>query len=197
MPNSLGSLSKLSGNLLTNNPIRLGRRQMWIPGKCDILWALSVLTAFSVACDQATPSSPSATVVEARPAEVNPVPIGESDPDIRLAQLRSERLGVVDQVALWKWTNAKPIEDPAREAKVLVSVEQLASDRGLDRAKARKFFESLMADARERQHTLHDSWRKTGPPPETPAIEIEELRRKIDSLTPQLIEAWGRTAWRP
>lgn len=170
---------------------------MRIPGRCDMLRALSVLTAFLVACDQATPSSPPAVVVESRPAEVIALPNGESDADTRLAQLRAERLAVVDQVAVWKWTNSKPIEDPAREARVLDSVEQLAADRGLDRGAARKFFESLMAEARQRQQMLHDSWRKIGPPPETPAIEIDELRRKIDHLTPQLLEAWGRTARRP
>ena len=170
---------------------------MQIPGQNGIVRKLSALVAISVACDDTLPDSPPAPVVETRPAEVKSLPNRDSYAESRLAQLRAERLAVVDQVALWKWTNGKPIEDPAREAKVLDSVEELAADRGLDRALARKFFESLMADARERQHTLHDAWRKTSPPTSTPSIEIDELRQKIDRLTPQLIDAWGRSANRP
>lgn len=158
---------------------------------------ISTLAAFSVACDDARPPSTPAPVVVSQPADAKAVPDSETTEESRLAQLRAERLAVVDQVALWKWMNGKPIEDPAREARVLDSVEQLAADRGLDRAGARKFFESLMAEARQRQHALHESWRKTGPPTDTPTIEIDLLRQKIDRLTPQLLEAWGRSARRP
>lgn len=170
---------------------------MRIPVRHEFMLLISTLAAFSVACDDAPPATPQAPVVVARPAEVKALPDGESNEESRLTQLRAERLAVVDQVALWKWKNDKPIEDPARESKVLDSVEQLAADRGLDRSEARKFFESLMAEARQRQHALHDAWRKSGPPADTSAIEIDLLRQKIDRLTPQLLEAWGRSARRP
>lgn len=170
---------------------------MTIPVRYELTMLLSTLAAFSIACDDAPSTPPQAPVVAARPAEVNALPDKVTDDESRLTQLRAERLAVVDQVALWKWTNGKPIEDPAREAKVLDSVEQLAADRGLDRAGARKFFESLMAEARQRQHSLHDSWRKSGPPADANAIEIDLLRQKIDRLTPQLLDTWGRTAGRP
>ncbi|MBI1322104.1 gamma subclass chorismate mutase AroQ [bacterium] len=170
---------------------------MKIPIRHEFPRLISTLAALLVACDEAPPASTPAPSVVARPAEIQALPESESNKGSRLTQLRAERLAVVDQVALWKWKNARPIEDPAREAKVLDSVEQLAADRGLDRAEARKFFESLMAEARQRQHALHDGWRKSGPPADASAIEIDQLRQKIDRLTPQLLDAWGHSVRRP
>jgi len=166
---------------------------MRISRRFDIVTLFSALVAISVACDSDAPPAPPVPTAVIRASELSASPSAESDADARLAKLCAERLEVVDQVALWKWVHSKPIEDPAREAKVLDSVTKLAADHGLDPVEAKKFFESLMSIARQRQHALHEIWRKSGAPANSAEIAIEPLRQKIDRLTPELLEAWGRS----
>ncbi len=166
---------------------------MRISPRLDFVTLLSILAAMSVACDSDAPPPPPEATTVIRSTELSASPAAEPDEETRMAQLCAERLEVVDQVALWKWVHSKPIEDPAREAKVLDSVAKLAADQGLDPVEAKKFFESLMSIARQRQHALHEIWRKSGAPANSADIEIEPLRQKIDRLTPQLLEAWSRS----
>jgi chorismate mutase len=158
-----------------------------------------ILLTISIGCEGPAPqpAAPprSAEVRSNAPADSGSgIQIGS---DSVLDRLKQERIAIVDQVALWKWIHDKPIEDPQREARVLDSVEKLAGDRGLDREKARLFFESLMADARKRQQELHTVWKQNGPPATTAEIDMDSLRREIDRLTPLLLDAWGKSQGSP
>ncbi len=158
------------------------------------LSAFAIFAACSIACDDAPNRPVTAPPAEVRRVDESSKPVSkrpESNP--RLDSLKAERLAIVDQVALWKWIRQKPIEDPARESAVLDAVEKQAADLGLDRLGARRFFESLMADARNRQHELHDRWRREGPPDGAKEPDLDVLRQGIDRLTPQLLEAWADT----
>lgn len=184
------------GNRPVENSVARQNRQKWP----------LALVAFMMAgfgCEDAPPRPPAAPVVESRRIERRPAgsPISSAESlesaEALLARLKAERLAVVDEVALWKWIHEKPIEDPERESKVLDGVETIAEERGLDRVDARRFFESLMADARKRQHDLHDQWRKNRPPADAKEPDLVSLRQRIDQLTPRLLDAWGRSAKTP
>jgi len=157
----------------------------------------ALFAACSIACDNAPQGPISPPTAEVRRVEESTKAVSSESLDrsvqaaSRLERLKAERLKIVDEVALWKWIRQKPIEDPARESAVLDAVEKLAADLGIDRLGARRFFEWLMADARNRQHELHDRWRREGLPEDAKEPDLDELRQGIDRLTPQLLEAWA------
>jgi chorismate mutase-like protein len=157
----------------------------------------ALLAACSIACDDAPQGPISTPAAEVRRVEESSKAVSQNSPDrntaatSRLERLKADRLAIVDEVALWKLIRQKPIEDPARESAVLDVVEKRAADLGIDRVGARRFFESLMAEARNRQYELHERWRRDGPPADAREPDLDELRRGIDRLTPQLLEAWA------
>ncbi|MBN3788180.1 chorismate mutase [Burkholderia sp. Ac-20353] len=104
-----------------------------------------------------------------------------------LVALASQRLALAEPVARWKWANHKPIEDPAREAELLASVEQRAARAGVDPAFARTFFEDQIAASKDVQNALFAAWRATRPPEGAPPDLATSTRPKLDRLTQAML----------
>ncbi|RQS69808.1 chorismate mutase [Burkholderia sp. Bp8963] len=104
-----------------------------------------------------------------------------------LVALASQRLALAEPVARWKWANHKPIEDPAREAELLASVEKRAARAGVDPAFARTFFEDQIAASKDVQNTLFATWRATRPPEGSPPDLATSTRPKLDRLTQAML----------
>jgi chorismate mutase len=107
----------------------------------------------------------------------------------RLLSLMGQRLALMHDVARWKWTTGKPIQDPQRERELLQGVVKRGQLRGLDPDLVRAFFAAQMEAARLVQQADFDRWRaeKRGQFKDTPSLAT--LRQRIDDLNGELIDA--------
>jgi chorismate mutase len=100
-----------------------------------------------------------------------------------------QRLAVAHDVARWKWSQGRPISDPAREAKLLEEVFALGRDRGLEPEFVRSFFTAQMEAGKLVQQADFDRWRTDRPDPEKAGPDLATLRARIDRLDIQLLDA--------
>jgi chorismate mutase-like protein len=100
------------------------------------------------------------------------------------------RLELMHDVARWKWTARKPIDDPEREAALLARIVVQATNRGIDAEVARRFFEDQFAAAKIIQRADFDQWtqEKHGPFDNVPDLATVQ-RPRIDAATEELLEA--------
>ncbi|MFN3233075.1 MAG: gamma subclass chorismate mutase AroQ [Alphaproteobacteria bacterium] len=81
---------------------------------------------------------------------------------LRLAELVGHRLELMPAVAAWKWRNNKPIEDLAREARVLDATSSRAAALGIDPLTARAFLAAQIDASKQIQQHHFDHWQDTG-----------------------------------
>lgn len=118
---------------------------------------------------------------------------GEPSSDVRqtvdqLLRLVDERLAIAPDVAKAKWNSGDPIDAPAREAQILDRVVAEATREGIGEAFAQTFFKHQFEASKVVQHRLHEQWRQTEQPPfEAPPDLAEDIRPRLDQLTPQLM----------
>lgn len=134
------------------------------------------------------------------PAAARPAPVahetpapghGALDPVVRLA---AQRLLVVDQVALAKWSLGLPVDDPARERQVTATVTTEARALGVDPNQVARFFRDQFAAAGDVEHALVDRWNadpSSAPPAEA---DPDTYRSALDSLDDRLVHALAETA---
>jgi chorismate mutase-like protein len=123
-----------------------------------------------------------------RPAPAPPEPPRALEALDRLLRLMQQRLALMHDVARWKWSAGKPITDPQRERELLKSVVELGRAKGLGPGLVRPFFEVQMDAARLVQQADFERWKAEK---RKPAVgrSLAELRRRIDELNRELIEA--------
>ncbi|MFI8205480.1 chorismate mutase [Streptomyces sp. NPDC085937] len=134
-------------------------------------------------------TAPQATASDTR-ASTGPVsgavakPLGKLGP---LTGLVIERLQVSDDVAASKFGTDSPIEDPAREARVLDAVREQAEAAGVDADAAEAFFRDQITASKIVQRGLFDHW--TAHPDEAPTTrpDLGPIRGKLDRLTTALL----------
>ncbi|WP_240349246.1 gamma subclass chorismate mutase AroQ [Halomonas binhaiensis] len=108
----------------------------------------------------------------------------------QLLTLIDERLAIAPEVAKAKWNSGAPINAPEREAQILERVVAEAASAGVDEALAQTFFQHQFDASKRVQQRLHDQWQKTQHPPFDNAPDLaNDIRPKLDKLTPQLIGA--------
>jgi chorismate mutase len=100
-----------------------------------------------------------------------------------------QRLALMHDVARWKWNTGQPIRDPQREHELLESVVDRGRDKGLDPDLVRSFFAAQMEAARLMQQADFDTWKAHRQGPITGTTSLEVLRRRIDLLNRELIDA--------
>ena len=106
----------------------------------------------------------------------------------QLLRLVDERLAIAPDVAKAKWNSGDPIDAPAREAQILERVVAEATQAGIDEAFAQTFFKHQFEASKVVQHRLHEQWRQAEQPPfEAPPDLAEDIRPRLDQLTPQLM----------
>jgi chorismate mutase len=104
--------------------------------------------------------------------------------------LMDVRLSVATKVAQVKWNNGAPIDDGAREAKILAEVAYQSIKSKLDKSFAEKFFQTQIEANKLFQRLLHEQWRREARPPFAhPADLALEVRPILDRLTPGIIIA--------
>jgi len=158
--------------------------------RCRILGVVLLSMLFGYGCDGQLPSTPAP---EAPNVTASAAASPRETAFERLENLKAERLSIMTEVALWKWLEKKPIEDTEREKGVLAEVARMASQRGLDVDEACLFFRDLMDAAKRVQAERHAAWRSDPPPADSTSPDMAAIRRRIDALTPKLLEAWGET----
>jgi chorismate mutase len=124
-----------------------------------------------------------------RPADVPVTPRPDLADLDRLLHLMERRLALMHDVARWKWNAGKPILDPDRERESLQSVVERGRGKGLDQDRLRPFFAAQMAAARLVQQADFDRWRAKNQEPFTDTTSLTVLRRQIDDLNGELIDA--------
>jgi chorismate mutase len=138
---------------------------------------LSVLVVPVPACDPGT-APPAVT----RPAK-------DRTFDVLLGVIRS-RLEVMHDVARWKWAKKAAIEDPEREAALLLDVAERGIPLGLDREMTRDVFRGQIEAAKVIQRADFRRWEASGRGPEGEAPDLAGvLRPRIDGLNRDLLAA--------
>jgi chorismate mutase len=107
----------------------------------------------------------------------------------RLLTFMRQRLALMHDVARWKWTADKPIQDSRRERELLEGVVERGRVRGLDPVLVRAFFAAQMEAARLVQQADFDRWRAEKRGPFEGTHSLATLRQRIDELNGDLIDA--------
>jgi chorismate mutase-like protein len=110
-----------------------------------------------------------------------------------LARLADLRLGVVTEVARWKWNRQAPIEDRPREANLLAAQRSAAAVRGIPVSRVDTFFGAQIEAAKQLQRDLFDLWREQEAGQFSGVADLEtQLRPRIDAINARMLEALGR-----
>jgi chorismate mutase len=124
-----------------------------------------------------------------RPAAV-PGIAGQNGADVdRLLSLMQQRLALMDEVARWKWSAGQQIVDPKRERELLEKVVERGQAKGLDPELIRGFFAAQMEAAKSLQQARFDLWSANKQKPDAGAGDLTVLRKRIDALNDELIDA--------
>jgi len=106
----------------------------------------------------------------------------------RLVETSAERLAIAEQVALAKWDSGAPVEDEAREAKVISDAVKVGEARGLKSDEVSQFFRAQIEANKLVQYSLLADWRRIGKAPEHQAVSLASLRPKLDQLELEMID---------
>lgn len=118
-----------------------------------------------------------------------PWPSGPT-PARSLAALVDERLGLMPEVARYKWNRKQPIEDLPREQALLESIKTQAPGYGLDPARAVAFFAAQIEASKLLQRELFFAWEASGQGSFDAVKDLgSEIRPRLDALNPRLLEA--------
>ena len=101
----------------------------------------------------------------------------------------NERLALMESVAKYKWTTAKPIADPDREAVLLSAMEEKAKASQFSPKDARWFFAAQIEAAKALQENHHLRWKQDEQTVPKEAADLAELRRRIDAVNDELLAA--------
>lgn len=113
----------------------------------------------------------------------------------RLKQLIGDRLLVMPDVAAYKWSHDRPIEDLEREAQILSGLATKAEQYGIPADQAAAFFQAQFAAAKEIQQQLFDDWQAEGRGPfDAPPDLVSDLRPRLSALTDPILQELAATA---
>ncbi|MBV1907471.1 MAG: gamma subclass chorismate mutase AroQ [Pseudomonadales bacterium] len=98
----------------------------------------------------------------------------------------NQRLGLMQEVAAYKWINNKPIEDLAREAIVLDAAVNTALNYGIHPGSSKQFFKLQISAAKEVQNYWFSVWQSANPPALAPDL-INDIRPKLLVLGDELV----------
>jgi chorismate mutase len=119
---------------------------------------------------------------------VRPAPGG------KLVGLMKERLGLMHDVARWKWNEKRPIDDPERERVLLDDVARRGEEYGLDAGFVREFFADQIEAAKEVQRADFDRWTEEKRGRFDRARDLADLRKEIDRVNGELLAALAEVA---
>lgn len=113
-----------------------------------------------------------------------------ADEDVaRVVALIDRRLGVMPEVAAFKFRWHQPVSDPVRERAVIEQSVAQARAMHLDAEAARAFFSAQIAVARDVEETLIARWGAGGGRPPPGRDLARELRPELDAIGRELLPA--------
>lgn len=108
-----------------------------------------------------------------------------------LLKLINQRLAVAEKVAQAKWNSGAPIDDPAREHKILADLAaDIHDESDADRVFTLRFFQAQFDAGKIIQRQLHGQWQSQQRPAFAQAPDLaRDIRPELDRLTPLLINS--------
>lgn len=107
-------------------------------------------------------------------------------------RLTGERLALMKQVMASKWVSRSPIQDRAQERVVMAGALALSRRRGLADAGVRRVFGQEILAAKEVQLGWGQQWLWYGFPRHLRPPDLTQMRAKLASLTPEVVDALAR-----
>jgi chorismate mutase len=112
-----------------------------------------------------------------------------------LVETSARRLALAEQVALSKWDSKTPVEDPPREAQVVMGAVKAGESKGLDGTFVSTFFEAQIEANKTVQYSLLADWHRAGKAPAHAPVSLAgTVRPELDQLQAALIAALADTA---
>src|SRR5260370_6348191 len=105
-----------------------------------------------------------------------------------LVETSARRLAIAKQLALAKWDSQAPVEDAARETRVITDAVKDGELRGLDRTFVVKFFAPQIEANQFIHYSLLSNWHRIGRAPAHRLINLATLRRELDRFQAGLIQ---------
>ncbi|MFD7618306.1 chorismate mutase [Streptomyces sp. NPDC059802] len=110
-------------------------------------------------------------------------------PLLPVAELAARRIATGDLVAAAKWGTGTPVDDPAREQRVLDSVAEQARRIGADPRLMRLVFRDQIEANKAVQRGLRRLWRDRPSEAPTERPGLDEVRKAVDRLNKALVRA--------
>jgi chorismate mutase len=105
-----------------------------------------------------------------------------------LVEASAHRLMIGEQVALAKWDSGKAVEDPPREAQVLLGAIKDGVAKRLDEALVSNFFNAQIEANKLVQYALLADWYRAGKAPEHAPVDLlKVIRPQLDEVQKSLI----------
>src|SRR5260370_20701602 len=112
-----------------------------------------------------------------------------------LVETTAHRLMIGEQVALAKWDSGKAVEDPPREAQVILGAIKDGVAKGLDEASVSNFFNAQIEANKFVQYALLADWYRAGKAPEHAPVDLlKVIRPQLDEVQKSLIAELVDTA---
>ena len=125
-------------------------------------------------------------------ASAMPRDAAADDPLAVLTGLVGARLALMRAVAESKWNSAAPVEDQAREERLVAGVVALAPSYGLDPGQAAAFFRAQIEAAKCLESALIARWAAGRVGPFAAPADLQTvIRPQLDRLTPALLAAFA------
>ena len=105
-----------------------------------------------------------------------------------LVETSARRLVLAREVALAKWDTRLPVEDPAREAQVIMAAAKDGESKGLNPTFVSNFFAAQIDANKLIQYSLLAEWHRAGRAPKHPPLSLtEDIRPQLDQIEAALI----------
>lgn len=105
-----------------------------------------------------------------------------------LVETSARRLVLAKQVAFAKWDSRAPVEDPTREAQVIMSAAKVGESKGLNRTFVSDFFAAQIEANKLVQYSLLAAWHRAGGAPKHQPISLtDDIRPQLDQIEAALI----------
>lgn len=105
-----------------------------------------------------------------------------------LVETSARRLVLAKQVAFAKWDSRAPVEDPTREAQIIMSAAKEGQSKGLNRTFVSDFFAAQIEANKLVQYSLLAAWHRAGGAPKHQPISLtNDIRPQLDEIETALI----------
>ena len=111
-----------------------------------------------------------------------------------LVETSARRLVLAREVALAKWDTRLSVEDPTREAQVIMAAAKDGESKGLNRTFVSNFFAAQVDANKLIQYSLLAEWHRAGRAPKHPPVSLtEDIRPRLDQIEGALIAELVKT----